>query len=136
MDNPSATPCPECGSPHRADAPLGMCAACLWRGLDDLDDVLPPEEKRFDQEKAGLLPVPGHTVLAELARGGMGIVYRARQHAPAREVALKMLLPHQLGSNWPTTSGAGYAVRQFTPSRLPVLPSFGPGPAAIRRSPP
>ena len=99
MDNPSATPCPKCGSPRRADAPLGMCAACLWRGLDDLDEVLPSEEKGPDQEKVGLLPVPGHTVLAELARGGIGIVYRARQHAPAREVALKMLLPHQLGSS-------------------------------------
>lgn len=46
----------------------------------------------------GLFAVPGHSVTAELARGGMGIVYRARQLTPARDVALKMLLPHQLGS--------------------------------------
>ncbi|MCC6989027.1 MAG: serine/threonine protein kinase, partial [Acidobacteria bacterium] len=38
-------------------------------------------------------------MLAELARGGAGIVYRARQYEPAREVALKMLLPQQMGSD-------------------------------------
>jgi len=37
--------------------------------------------------------VPGYDLLEPIGEGGMGVVYRARQHDPARTVAIKFLAP-------------------------------------------
>jgi tetratricopeptide (TPR) repeat protein len=42
--------------------------------------------------------VPGYELLGEIGRGGMGIVYRARQLKPNRLVALKMILDGRFAS--------------------------------------
>ena len=75
----------------------GLCPACAWSFLTEPTEEQ-PEVPLAAHGDHGLFQLPNHRVLEEIARGGMGIVYRAQQLEPARVVALKMLLPHQAGS--------------------------------------
>ena len=66
--------CSECGSELQPDAPRGLCPACLFQLDAPADAGTPTIGAAFGLRRFG-----DYELLDEIARGGMGIVYKARQ---------------------------------------------------------